>query len=295
MFLPSDITLKSGDSGDYVSELQRRLVQRSLLFEGNISGLYDGNTTQAVMEFQLVNGLRTDGVAGPETLRRLISIGSASSSGGGDAAGGNSSDAENPEDKASERFDAFTTANQEAALQAEQAKLAQQEAAKSTGLNTTQMASTQGAAPAQESDRSAQSNHESVQMQRQQMVQQQQGPQLEFTAQGVQAQTLAKDLERPPERGPDADRLPAPPPQGPLLTAAKEQTTEIATQTPRDPALLRTEARLDATSRQESKQEGIKLDKKGVSNNGTVPETALGELSPARSPAVQRETQVGRA
>jgi peptidoglycan hydrolase-like protein with peptidoglycan-binding domain len=81
MFLPSNITLKLGDSGDFVAELQRRLAARNFLSDDMISGLYDGATVVSVRQFQGAHGIRADGVAGPETLRRLNGlVGSNSSS-----------------------------------------------------------------------------------------------------------------------------------------------------------------------------------------------------------------------
>lgn len=74
MFLPSNITLAPGDSGDFVRELQRRLSTLSLFSADSISGFYDGMTTSAVTSFQFQQGLRGDGVAGPETLRRLNGV-----------------------------------------------------------------------------------------------------------------------------------------------------------------------------------------------------------------------------
>jgi peptidoglycan hydrolase-like protein with peptidoglycan-binding domain len=74
MFLPSTITLKPGDSGDFVSELQRRLSAISLFDEANICGIYDQPTTNAVRQFQSTQGLQADGVAGPETIRLLNGV-----------------------------------------------------------------------------------------------------------------------------------------------------------------------------------------------------------------------------
>ncbi len=70
MFLPANITLKFGDSGDFVSELQRRL-KTVHCFSGDSSGFYDGVTAAGVTQFQTMSGIRADGIAGPETLRRL--------------------------------------------------------------------------------------------------------------------------------------------------------------------------------------------------------------------------------
>jgi len=93
MYLPANITLEPGDSGDYVKELQRRLMQRDLLGETNITGFYDGITTNAVKAFQSLNGLKMDGIAGPDTIRRLLSFGAY----GDNAASGSSSYGEDEE------------------------------------------------------------------------------------------------------------------------------------------------------------------------------------------------------
>lgn len=74
MFLPSNITLKFGDSGDFVAELQRRLAMVKCFSEDQVNGFYDGSTVNGVMQFQGSNGLHADGVAGPETLRRLNGV-----------------------------------------------------------------------------------------------------------------------------------------------------------------------------------------------------------------------------
>lgn len=74
MFLPSNITLQFGDSGDFVAELQRRLAVISLHSSDAINGFYDGPTVNSVTAFQSRAGIRADGVAGPETLRRLNGV-----------------------------------------------------------------------------------------------------------------------------------------------------------------------------------------------------------------------------
>ena len=74
MFLPSNITLKFGDSGDFVSELQRRLAMVKCFPENAVNGFFDGTTSNAVISFQNREGLTADGVAGPETLRRLNGV-----------------------------------------------------------------------------------------------------------------------------------------------------------------------------------------------------------------------------
>ncbi|MFO0456213.1 MAG: peptidoglycan-binding domain-containing protein [Alphaproteobacteria bacterium] len=80
MFLPANITLQFGDTGDFVTELQRRLSTIQLLSEMMVNGAFDGNTVNAVKSFQSMHGIRVDGVAGPETLRRLAGVLSGESS-----------------------------------------------------------------------------------------------------------------------------------------------------------------------------------------------------------------------
>lgn len=78
MFLPSNMTLRPGDSGDFVAGLQRRLAALDYLAEAQVTTVYDAMTTSAVRNFQGRNGIVVDGIAGPETLRRLSGV-----SGGG--------------------------------------------------------------------------------------------------------------------------------------------------------------------------------------------------------------------
>lgn len=92
MFLPSNITLQFGDSGDYVTELQRRLSTLNYLSSDMLTGFYDGATVTAVRSFQTASAIRADGIAGPETLRRLNGYGDSSSD-------SNSSTGEKEEDK----------------------------------------------------------------------------------------------------------------------------------------------------------------------------------------------------
>jgi peptidoglycan hydrolase-like protein with peptidoglycan-binding domain len=74
MFLPSNITLKFGDSGDFVTELQRRLSVVHCFNADAINGFFDGTTVNGVSQFQSMSGIRSDGIAGPETLRRLNGV-----------------------------------------------------------------------------------------------------------------------------------------------------------------------------------------------------------------------------
>lgn len=74
MFLPSNITLKFGDSGDFVAEMQRRLVIVQCLAEQAVTSFFDGATVNAVTLFQQQHGLRADGVADPVTLSKLNNV-----------------------------------------------------------------------------------------------------------------------------------------------------------------------------------------------------------------------------
>lgn len=66
-------TLRYGDSGPFVSELQRELTAL-LYYTGPISGYFDSDTLVAVKSFQDVNRLTPDGVVGRSTWNALISL-----------------------------------------------------------------------------------------------------------------------------------------------------------------------------------------------------------------------------
>ena len=74
MFLPANITLQFGDAGDFVAELQRRLASVNAHPDHGINGAFDGMTVNSVSSFQSRVGIRADGIAGPETLRRLNGV-----------------------------------------------------------------------------------------------------------------------------------------------------------------------------------------------------------------------------
>ena len=63
-------TVKSGDKGDLVVQVQDCLVQCGYLEE--ITGVYDSATVAAVKEFQREHGLTVDGKCGPVTLQVLF-------------------------------------------------------------------------------------------------------------------------------------------------------------------------------------------------------------------------------
>ena len=64
-------TLRKGDAGDAVSQLQEALIQLGYL-SGKADGTYGAQTVKAVKAFQKANGLTADGTAGPETQRALF-------------------------------------------------------------------------------------------------------------------------------------------------------------------------------------------------------------------------------
>ena len=64
-------TLRAGDSGEWVMELQRELAQLTF-YDGPINGSFDSNTAASVREFQRNNKIVVDGVVGRETWSALI-------------------------------------------------------------------------------------------------------------------------------------------------------------------------------------------------------------------------------
>jgi peptidoglycan hydrolase-like protein with peptidoglycan-binding domain len=62
--------LEPGDTGAAVVRLQRRLAELRYWL-GTVDGTYGELTEQAVLAFQKVNGLRRDGITGPETRAAL--------------------------------------------------------------------------------------------------------------------------------------------------------------------------------------------------------------------------------
>ena len=71
-----DALSKMGSTGAEVKAIQQTLKERGL-YNGSIDGIYGSQTQAAVKKFQKQQGLAVDGIAGPQTLKRLgISIGS---------------------------------------------------------------------------------------------------------------------------------------------------------------------------------------------------------------------------
>jgi murein L,D-transpeptidase YcbB/YkuD len=62
--------LQNGDNGGDVEELQR-LLQSQKLYNGPVDGKYSDQVKNAVTEYQKANGIDSDGVAGPLTLRSM--------------------------------------------------------------------------------------------------------------------------------------------------------------------------------------------------------------------------------
>ena len=68
--VPVDVTLKSGDSGNEVKQLQEALT--ALGYDvGEPDGAFGPSTEEAVKQFQADSGLPADGVAGPQTLQAI--------------------------------------------------------------------------------------------------------------------------------------------------------------------------------------------------------------------------------
>ena len=67
----ADWTMRPGNSGAKVTELQQKLVYLGYLAEDSITGLYGTNTQDAISRFQTANGLKVLGIANIETQRQL--------------------------------------------------------------------------------------------------------------------------------------------------------------------------------------------------------------------------------
>jgi murein L,D-transpeptidase YcbB/YkuD len=69
--VPDGPTFRPGMSGDRVKALQERLAQLELLFDATIDGVMGTATTDAVMTFQTLHDLDSDGLVGAATLAAL--------------------------------------------------------------------------------------------------------------------------------------------------------------------------------------------------------------------------------
>ena len=71
------VTLREGDKSDAVEKLQRTLKNLGY-YTGSVDGSYGAGTKAAVEQYQKMNKLRADGVAGPQTQRALYGTNSTS-------------------------------------------------------------------------------------------------------------------------------------------------------------------------------------------------------------------------
>ena len=73
-------TLRKGDEGDAVKEMQKKLIQLGYL-DTDATGLFGSATREAVKAFQKAQGISADGIAGSATLKALSNAAGGSSSG----------------------------------------------------------------------------------------------------------------------------------------------------------------------------------------------------------------------
>jgi N-acetylmuramoyl-L-alanine amidase len=72
---PVDALSSMGSRGAEVTAIQEKLKERGL-YNGSVDGIYGTATKNAVIKFQKQQGLSVDGIAGPQTLKKLgITIG----------------------------------------------------------------------------------------------------------------------------------------------------------------------------------------------------------------------------
>ena len=62
--------LKQGSSGQQVRQIQSKLSAWGY-YSGEVDGIYGSKTTEAVKNFQRVNGLKVDGIVGEETAAKI--------------------------------------------------------------------------------------------------------------------------------------------------------------------------------------------------------------------------------
>ena len=66
-----DGTLRRGARGDAVKEIQQLLADQAYLSAGGVDGIFGGGMERALIQFQQDQGLNPDGVAWPQTIKRL--------------------------------------------------------------------------------------------------------------------------------------------------------------------------------------------------------------------------------
>ena len=64
-------TLRRSARGDEVREVQQLLVDQGYLNAGGADGIFGGGTEKALIQFQTDQGLEADGIAWPQTIKRL--------------------------------------------------------------------------------------------------------------------------------------------------------------------------------------------------------------------------------
>ncbi len=64
-------TMRAGNAGEKVRALQERMIYLGLLPEGSADGVYGASTAEAIRAYQMVNGLKINGIANLETQRAL--------------------------------------------------------------------------------------------------------------------------------------------------------------------------------------------------------------------------------
>jgi peptidoglycan hydrolase-like protein with peptidoglycan-binding domain len=67
--IATDPTLRQGDSGDAVSELQQLLNAKGISI--TVDGIFGSSTRAAVVQFQQQNSIVADGIVGPQTWQAL--------------------------------------------------------------------------------------------------------------------------------------------------------------------------------------------------------------------------------
>ncbi len=70
LFLTTNAMSKIGSRGEEVKKIQQKLTELGI-FNDKIDGIYGIKTSNAVKIFQKNNGLQEDGIAGPQTLKKL--------------------------------------------------------------------------------------------------------------------------------------------------------------------------------------------------------------------------------
>ena len=71
--MPTHRTIRQGDRGDDVKEMQEILIRKGYnVGSSGADGIFGKNTKAAVMDFQRANGLTADGICGPRTWEKLL-------------------------------------------------------------------------------------------------------------------------------------------------------------------------------------------------------------------------------